>query len=61
LCCGKPAEAVNRTKKTHMYRATSYYLHKNNLDNAFVRFDVIEVYLNEENFKIEHLKSVEIL
>jgi hypothetical protein len=26
-----------------------------------VRFDVIEVYLNEENFKIEHLKSVEIL
>ena len=60
LCYGRPAEAVNRIKKTHIYKATNYYLYKNHLTNAFVRFDVIEVYLNKEKYKIEHLKNVEI-
>ena len=60
LCYGKPAEAVNRIKKTHIYKATNYYLYKNHLTNAFVRFDVIEVYLDKGKYKIEHLKNVEI-
>ena len=60
LCYGRPSEAVNRIKKSHIYKATNYYLYKNKLANAFVRFDVIEIYLNKEKYKIEHLKNVEI-
>lgn len=60
LCYGRPAEAVNRIKKDHICKATKYYLYKNNLTNALMRFDVIEVYLNKEKCKIEHLKNIEI-
>lgn len=60
LGCGNPSEAVDKNKQKHIYMATKYYLYKNNLENHFVRFDVIEVYLKENQYKIEHLKGVEI-
>lgn len=60
LSCGRPAEAVNNTKKKHIYKATEYYVYKNNLINSFIRFDVIEVYFYEEKYEIEHIKNIEI-
>lgn len=60
LCYGKPREAINSEKQNHIYRSTKYYLYKNGLNNVFVRFDVIEVYLVKDKYKLMHLKNVDI-
>ena len=59
-CFGRPREAVDDYKQKHIYRSTRYYLHIHGLDNAFVRFDVIEVYLLNGKYKVRHLKQVDI-
>lgn len=56
---GKPREAVCNFKQKHIVKCTKYYLYIHNLNNVYVRFDVLEVYLNDERYKIEHLKNVE--
>ena len=58
---GKPAEAVNEVKKKHIYKTTKYYLYIHNLENAFVRFDVIEVCFKCGKYKLRHLKKVDII
>ena len=58
---GKPAEAVNEVKKKHIYKTTKYYLYIHNLENAFVRFDVIEVHFKCGKYKLRHLKKVDIV
>ena len=60
LVCGFPAEAVDINKQKHLYRCAEYYLYRNNLLSSYCRFDVIEVYLNNNIPKIVHLKNVEI-
>lgn len=56
---GQPAEAVNNIKKKHLMRTAQYYLIKNKLENEFIRFDVIEVFLNNDNsFRINHIKQI---
>lgn len=60
ICYGKPREAVDREKKKHILKSTKMYLHIHNIDNAFVRFDVIEIYLSNNKCKLVHLKNVEI-
>lgn len=55
---GKPAEAVNNIKQKHIYDATKYYLYKNYINDIYVRFDVIEVYLSNRKAKINHIKQV---
>lgn len=40
---GRPAEAVNRTKQARIARTALFYLAENGLDDAPVRFDVVEV------------------
>jgi putative endonuclease len=60
VCFGRPREAVNTDKQKHIYKATKYYLHIHNLDNCFVRFDVIEIYLKRNKYRLNHLKQVDI-
>jgi putative endonuclease len=55
---GRPIEAVNYYKKKHILSATNYYLYKNNMNNIFVRFDIIEVVVRDNNFKINHIKNI---
>lgn len=56
---GNPAEAVNNQKKKHIYKTAKYYLYIHNLlDNIYVRIDVIEVYVNNNTYKINHLKQI---
>lgn len=55
---GKPIEAVNTQKQKHIINTAKYYLYANNLENVFVRFDVIEVFLMENTSKINHIKQV---
>lgn len=60
LCYGRPIDAVNSCKQKHIYQSARYYVHKNKLEKCFVRFDVIEVYLHENKYKLKHWKGVEI-
>ena len=52
---GNPEEAVNEPKQKHIYNSTKYYIYKNKLENAFIRFDVIVIYKNN----LVHLKNCE--
>ena len=58
LLYGKPAEAVDKTKKKHLKSVINYYLYKNKLENSFVRIDIIEVYIRNGYFSINHIKEV---
>ena len=40
---GRPAEAVDRAKQGHILRTAALYMQEKGLDDAPVRFDVIEV------------------
>lgn len=56
---GLPSEAVTKEKLKHLYRAAEYYLVTRNLYNKIdTRIDVIEVYKNKDNYKLNHLKQV---
>lgn len=55
---GKPIEAVDINKQKHLSKAIKYYLYVRNLENEYIRVDVIEVYLNKHNYKINHIKQI---
>ena len=59
---GEAKEAVNKLKQKHIYKAVEYYLYKNKLEDAFIRIDVIEVYIiNRENqYKSHNTSNIEI-
>lgn len=54
---GLPVEAVNHIKKKHIYNSAKYYVYINNLYNEFIRFDIIEIYITKNNYKINHIKE----
>ena len=55
---GNPAEAVNEQKQRHIKQVMKYYLYKNYIKNMAIRVDVIEVYLQKQNYKINHIKQI---
>lgn len=55
---GSPIEAVNEAKQKHLLKAVEYYLYSRNLENEFVRIDVIEMYLYNHKYKINHIKQI---
>ena len=55
---GRPVEAVNLSKQKHLINIAKYYIHCKNLENEFVRIDVIEVYLTKNKAKINHIKQI---
>lgn len=55
---GIPSQAVNEKKKKNIYKATKYFLHVNKLEEHYIRFDVIEVYIVKDKFEINHIKQV---
>lgn len=54
---GMPVEAVDKNKKEHILNASKYYIYKNYLQNQFIRYDIIEVYINKNNYLINHIKN----
>lgn len=55
---GKPIDAVNEPKQKHLISTVKYYLYSKHLENEFVRIDVIEVYLKNNKYKINHIKQI---
>lgn len=55
---GRPSEAVNRIKQKHMYKSAKYFLYKANCLNYLIRFDVIEILLENGKFDINHIKQI---
>ena len=55
---GKPVEAVNESKQKHLINTAKYYLYSKHLENEFVRFDVIEIYLKNKSIKVNHIKQI---
>lgn len=56
---GKPAEAVNSIKQKHIRKTAEYFMLKNNIsNNNFIRLDVIEVYIKDYKYKINHIKRM---
>ena len=55
---GQPVDAVNRIKQIHLVKTVNYYLYLRNLENKFIRLDVIEVYLKDNTYKINHIKQI---
>lgn len=55
---GRPVEAVNYYKQKHIKQVAKYYLYKNNIMDAYIRFDIIEVYKKQDECKINHIKNI---
>lgn len=55
---GFPAESVTTRKLKHLIKAIKYYLYKRNLENADIRIDVIEVYMEKGKYTINHIKQI---
>ena len=54
---GTPSEAVNVIKQKHMLQSIKYYLYIRNLSEEFVRIDIIEVYIKDNIYKVNHIKQ----
>lgn len=55
---GKPIDSVTEPKQKHLISTVKYYLYSKHLENEFVRLDVVEVYLNDDFYKINHIKQI---
>lgn len=54
---GLASEAVNKQKKKHLINSIRYYMHIRNLQNDFIRIDVIEIYIKDRKIQINHIKQ----
>ena len=54
---GTPAMAINFTKKKHIKSVAKTFLYINKLHRHEVRFDVIEVFINNGKCKINHIEG----
>ena len=55
---GNPADAINKNKRTHLYKACEYYLYKYNIHRLYIRVDVIEVFFKSNYYDINHIKQI---
>lgn len=55
---GKPVEAVDANKQKHFIKTVEYYLYSRNLENEFIRIDVIEIYLYKNKYRVNHIKQI---
>ena len=53
---GRPAEAVTNAKQAKIIKSAYSYLKKNNF-TLMSRFDVAEVYVKNNKFKIDYIKN----
>lgn len=54
---GSPGEAVDRNKRRRICAAALHYVHENDAGNLPARFDVIEIYAVNTEFRIRHITN----
>ncbi len=54
---GNPNDAVDTKKKKHIYNTAQYYTYTHNLEDEPIRFDVIEIYIMNKVYKLNHIKQ----
>lgn len=54
---GAPSEAVGKNKKRHIIKVATYYCYMMNLFNLCIRFDVIEIFLKQNFYTLNHIKQ----
>ena len=54
---GSPAESVNYTKQKKIISAALYYLKEKNINDARLRFDVIEIFVRNGNHELKLIKN----
>ena len=55
---GTPAEAVDNKKIQHIYNTANLYLKLKNVRNIIIRFDIIEVYILNNRYCVNHIKQI---
>lgn len=55
---GNPIDAVDLNKMNHILKSAKFFVYKNNLENEFIRFDIIEVYMKKGETKINQIKNI---
>ena len=55
---GKPAEAVNYVKREHLQNIARYYLYTKKITKIPIRFDVIEIYLWQKEYSVNHIEQI---
>lgn len=55
---GTPAMAVNSIKKKHIKFAAKMFLYLNKLNGYDVRFDVVEVFINDGKCNMNHIEGI---
>lgn len=55
---GVPSEAVTKSKIEHLYKTAKYYVYTRNLQDEFIRFDVIEIYFKNNEYKVNHILQI---
>lgn len=55
---GNPIDAVDLNKVNHIFKTAQFFVYINNLENKFIRFDIIEVYMKKNEIKINHIKNI---
>lgn len=55
---GTPAEAVDEKKRRHIRLVAQYYMHQKISREIEIRFDVIEIFLGRETWKLRHWRGV---
>lgn len=55
---GNPIDAINKQKMNHMYQTAKYYIKINKLEQRYIRFDAIEVYIIDKKTNIHHIQNI---
>lgn len=55
---GEARESVDLYKKKHIRKSAEFFIMKNKLENFYIRFDVIEVYMRNKIYNINHIKNI---
>lgn len=55
---GTPAMAVDLNKRKHIKNSAKVFLYINKLEDRIVRFDVIEVFINDGKCNINHIEGI---
>ena len=55
---GRPVDSVTVQKMRHLRSASKYYIYKEKLFNALIRFDIIEIFVKNSSFTVNHIKQI---